>query len=144
MDQPASIGQLMVMPEWDITVLSSIRGEEALSSLRQESPNYSGPEEGDEYALVEVVIHYFGKEDLPVLVYDGNYYTEVDGNTHRGRIRYPLQSEFTWINSTVFPGAAIEGWTIVSLPEGIANPVIAFDPGGYTGSGEDVRYFMIP
>lgn len=143
-DQPASIGELMIMTEWDITVLSSMRGEEALSSLRQESPNYSGPEEGDEYVLLEVVIHYFGQEDLPVSVYDGNFYTEVDGSTYWGRIRYPMQSEFTWINSTVFPGAAIEGWTIVSLPEGLTNPMITFNPGDFTGSGEELRYFTIP
>ena len=148
MDQPASIGELMIMPEWDITVLSSMRGEEALTLLKQDSPNYSGPEEGDEYALVEVVIHYFGEEDLPVSVYDGNFYIEVDGNTYRGRIRYPMQSDFNWINEVVFPGATLEGWTIVSLPKGIANPVIAFNPGAFTSNrdqtGEYVRYFTIP
>ncbi|MEA3327710.1 MAG: hypothetical protein U9R53_10490 [Chloroflexota bacterium] len=148
MDQPASIGELMVMPCWDITVLSSMRGEEALSSLKQDSPNYSGPEEGDEYALIEVLIHYFGQEDLPISVYDGNFYTEVDGSTHRGRIRYPMQSDFTWINSVVFPGATLEGWMIVSLPEGITNLVIAFNPGVFTSNrdqtGEFVRYFTIP
>ena len=148
MDQPASIGELMVMPGWDITVLSSMRGEEALTLLQQDSPNYSGPEEGDEYALVEVVIHYFGEEDLPVSVYDGNFYIEVDGNTYRGRIRYPMQSDYKWINSVVFPGATLEGWTIISLPKGIANPVIAFNPGAFTSNrdqtGEYVRYFTIP
>jgi len=148
MDQPASIGELMVMPGWDITVLSSMRGEEALTLLKQDSPNYSGPEEGDEYALVEVVVHYFGEEDLPVSVYDGNFYIEVDGNTYRGRIRYPMQSDFKWINSVVFPGATLEGWTIISLPKGIANPVIAFNPGAFTSNrdqtGEYVRYFTIP
>ncbi len=143
-DQPASIGELMIMTEWDITVLSSLRGEEALSSLRQESPNYSGPEEGDEYILLEVVIHYFGSEDTPVPVYDSNFYIEVEGSTYRGRIRYPMKSEFTWINSTVFPGAAVMGWTILSLPEGIANPVIIYNPGEYTGSGEELRYITIP
>lgn len=142
-EQPAAFNQLMIMPGWDITVVSSMRGEEALSSLRQDSPNYSGPEEGDEYVLVEVVIHYFGSDDFPAVVYDGNFYTEVDGNTYRGRIRYPMQSSFDWINSTIFPGASIEGWAIVSLPEGIANPVIAFYPGIQTGD-KNVRYFTIP
>ena len=147
-DQPAAIGQLIVMPGWDITVLSSMRGEEALSTLRQDSPNYSGPEEGDEYALVEMVIHYFGEEVSPVLVSSGKFYTEVDGNTYRGRIRYPMQSDFNWINEVVFPGATLEGWTIVSLPKGITNPVIAFNPGAFTSNrdqtGEYVRYFTIP
>jgi len=147
-DQPAAIGQLIVMPGWDITVLSSMRGEEALSTLRQDSPNYSGPEEGDEYALVEMVIHYFGEEVSPVLVSSGKFYTEVDGNTYRGRIRYPMQSDFNWINEVVFPGATLEGWTIVSLPKGISNPVIAFNPGTFTSNrdqtGEYVRYFTIP
>jgi len=147
-EQPASIGELMIMPEWDITVLTSIRGDEALSSLRQESPEFKGPEEGDEYVLLEVVIHHFGSEDFPVSVNDGNFYTEVDGSTYRGRIRYPMQFEYTWINSSVFPGAAIEGWTIVSLPEGMTNPVIAFDPGDFTSgrdeTGDSLRYFSIP
>ena len=146
-DQPASIGDKVVMAEWDITILDALRGEEALAALTKDSPNYQGPEEGDEYLLIKMIAHYFGEADLPVSFYDGYFRTEVDGNTYHGRIRYPMQSDFTWVNSIIFPGATVEGWGIVSLPEGLTNPVITFrppaPPEGYEQASDGVRYFVI-
>lgn len=145
-DQPAAIGEKMIMPEWDVTVNASMRGPEALALLRQNAPDFSGPEEGEEFILLNVVIHFFGSVDLPMSLSDYNFYVMVDDDRYNGRVRYPRPTDLNWINNIIFPGAAAEGWTIVAIPEGLANPVFAFDPGEYNGdqSPEGVRFFKVP
>jgi hypothetical protein len=147
-NQPAEIGQLIILSEWDLTGKEALRGDAAMAMLTQASPDFSGPDPGEEFILLNVVIHYFGRDDLPMSLSDNNFYVYTDDNRFAGRVRYPWQSDIQWINGIIFPGATVEGWVIIASPQGLQNPVVAFDPGEYLGTrdttGEGVRYIRVP
>lgn len=144
-EQPASIGAKMIMAGWDITVLTSVRGSDALALLAQEDADYKGPDEGEEYILLNVLIHYFGDE-IPQSLSDHNFKAQVDRNTFYGNIRYPRPTPLPWINGIILPGAVVEGWAIVAVPEGLSNPLISFDTYDYDLENvtDRVRFFTVP
>ena len=145
-EQPASLGEKLIMPEWDITVLSSVRGIDALALLQQDDPDFKGPDEGEEFILLNVLIHYFGRDELPESLSANNIYAQVEGSRYSGKIRYPRPTTLTWINNLVFPGAVVEGWTIVAVPAGLSNPVIVFNrhENNLDNPADGARFFTVP
>lgn len=146
---PAGLNQQVVSKGWEVEILSALRGDDAMVLLRQEDENFSDSEEGFEYLLLEASVQYDSRVDEPALISNYNFYAVDDeGNMlDRGRVRFPSQSPLVWINQIILPGAAVEGWVIVSVPEGIPNPIIAFDLLDYTSdlsdSSGELRYFSV-
>ena len=146
---PAGLNQQVVSTGWEVEILSALRGDDAMVLLRQEDENFSDSEEGFEYLLLEASVQYDSRVDEPALISNYNFYAVDDeGNMlDKGRVRFPSQSPLVWINQIILPGAAVEGWVIVSVPEGIPNPIIAFDLLDYTSdlsdSSGELRYFSV-
>ncbi len=64
MNDPAPAGQVVISPDWEITLINSVRGQEAEAILEKDNPNYSPPETGSEYLLLQVRLRYISSEDL--------------------------------------------------------------------------------
>jgi hypothetical protein len=146
-NSPAAIGEQINTPEWEITILDAFQGEQAETILRQDNPSFKPPEEGMQYVLLEMKLNYFGEKDLPTNIGKDNFYA-VDENgrmLEEGRARAPTQSEKNWISGNVFPGAALEGWIVLSIPAGLDQTVLAFDPDRYNYEKDDpiIRYLFI-
>jgi hypothetical protein len=140
---PAVPGQQVISTAWEITVLNSIRGQEAETILGKDNPNYSPPAAGFEYLLLQVNLRYMSSNDLPIWVGPGIFYA-LDGSGNRVRgdwIYLPSQSDRVWLSKTMLPGAELEGWVAVNIPAGTGQPIIAFDPDGQTD--QNLRYLAV-
>jgi hypothetical protein len=144
---PAPAGQVAISPDWEISVLESIRGQEAEAILEKDNSNYSPPEAGAEYLLLRVRLRYISPEDLPVWVGADKFSVanESSSTISGGWIYLPPGSGRAWISNTILPGAELEGWVALTMAAGEANPVIAFHPDEYSSMGTDqnLRYLAI-
>jgi hypothetical protein len=146
-DNPAKTGQEVVTSDWAITVLNSIRGQEAGTILEKENPSYSLPEDGMEYLLLQVKLRYISQNDIPASVGSDEFYS-VDDKGYMIPSRFivtPRQSDRVWISNKILPGAELEGWVAVSIPKGSAQPIIAFDPDRNARNSPDtnLRYIQV-
>ncbi len=146
-DNSAQPGQEVVTTDWAITVLNSIRGQEAGTILETENPGYSPPDDGMEYLLLLVKIRYINKNDIPASIGSEIFYAvDETGYMISGRFIFtPRQSDRTWISSRLLPGAEVEGWVAVTIPKGSAQPIIAFDPDRnvHDSPDQNIRYLTI-
>lgn len=142
-DNPATPGQQVISPAWEITVLNSIQGQEAETILGKDNSNYTPPGEGFEYLLLQVSLRYINPDDVPAWVGPGEFYAlDESGSRSQGDWIYtPTQSDRVWLSETVLPGAELEGWVAVTIPAGTGRPVIAFNPDGRMG--ENLRYLAV-
>jgi hypothetical protein len=145
---PAPFGQQVISPDWEISVLNSIRGQEANSILEKDNSNYSPPAEGKEYLLLQVSLRYINSNDVPIWAGMDIFYP-VDPSTG-GRIPMDMiyvnyQSDQGWLRGSILPGADIKGWVALTIPTGTDHPIIAFDPDYYASQKTEgnLRYLAI-
>jgi hypothetical protein len=144
---PAPSGQPVISPDWEITVLNSIRGSEAETILGEDNSNYAPPEAGLERLLLQVRLRYFNPSDIPIWVGRDQFYA-LDGSGYKvegEHIYTPTQSDRIWLSETILPGAELEGWVALYILAGTDPVVFAFDPDYYTseGTGQNLRYLAI-
>ncbi len=146
-ENPATVGQKVVSPAWEITLLDSIRGQEAETILGTDNDYYEPPAAGYEYLLLQVKLRYADPNDLPVWVGPDTFSTlDESGYTVNGDWIYiPRQSDRVWLSSRILPGAELEGWVPVTIIAGTARPIVAFEPDSYSsGSAEEnLRYLAV-
>ncbi len=144
---PAAPGQQVIMPGWEITVLDSIRGQEAETILGKDNSNYSPPEAGMEHLLLKIRLHYISPNDYPTWVGRELFYAVDESGYKIGGewIYTPTQSDLVWLFETILPGVELEGWVPVTIPAGVEPVVITFDPEDYSSerTGEYIRYLAI-
>ncbi len=146
-DNPAPAGQNVITPIWEITVMGSLRGQEAETILEKDNPSYSPPETGIERLLLKVKLHYINPNDVPTWVGTDTFSVSQEiGNPIQGSWIYlPPQSDMVWLAMKVLPGAELEGWVAINIPAGENNPIIIFDPDEY-GTDQTVsnlRYLAV-
>jgi hypothetical protein len=146
-DSPAAPGQQVISPAWEITLLDSIRGQEAETILGTDNDYYTPPAAGFEHLLLHVNLRYADPNDLPVWVGPDTFYAmdESGYRIHGDWIYTPTQSDRVWLSYRILPGAELEGWVPVTIAAGTESPVIVFDPDTYTSenSGENLRYLGV-
>ncbi len=146
-DDPAAPGQQVISPSWEITLLDSIRGQEAETILGTDNDYYEPPAAGFEYLLMQVRLRYVDSNDLPVWV-GPDIFSTVDESgytVHGDWIYIPRQSDRVWISNRILPGAELEGWVPVTIAAGTAQPVISFAPDDYSSGSteENLRYLAV-
>jgi hypothetical protein len=147
---PAPAGQPVISPDWETTVLDSIRGQDAVSILQNDDPNYSPTGSEFEPLLLKVNLRYISSVDLPVSVSWDDFYA-VDRSTGYSLVSDRLYlylstpSDRVWLGSMLLPGAEQEGWVALNIPAETDQPVIAFNPDVYSspGTSPNLRYLEI-
>jgi len=132
---PAPIGAQVISEDWEITMLKSKRGEDAMTMILDEGPNQKDPEEGLEFIVFKFQLRNISQNDT---VWDLNFHNFV---TYVGDadyiatpwVFYYLPSIHTWINEGLYPGAAFEGWGLLSIPIGSSDPIAIFNPDLHQG-----------
>jgi hypothetical protein len=142
---PAPVGQQVITPDWEVTVLKTVQGQEASSILETDNPNYSPPSEGMEYLLLQVELYYISENDVPAWV-SGDIFYPMDATTN-----FPVevdsiylngQSDWVRLSGNILPGAVFQSWVPLTIPTEAENIIIVFDPDRYTSprTEEDLRY----
>jgi hypothetical protein len=129
MDSAAKIGKQVITSEWELTVLESIHGQAADSILKEDNPSYTPPAAGTERLLMRVKLAYASPKDLPTWIGSDAFFALDDsGNRVAGEMVYP-SNDRKWIRNMVLPGAELEGWMAVNIPQGASQVLIVFNPG---------------
>jgi len=145
-DNPAGIGQLVSMPEWDLTVLEILDSPQADTILQQNNNRYKAPEAGYTYSLWHIKLQYFGEQDWPMSISGTNFFA-ADSSGNRllsDSARYVQNPDRNYLSETVLPGAELDGWVILQVPEVGDQYWIRFYYSSYSTSNlNNSRYFKI-
>jgi hypothetical protein len=144
-ENPATSGEQVITQDWELTLVESIRGQEAETILEKDNPNYEAPEAGTERFLMHMKLQYINPNDLPAWVGSSQFMALDDsGYTFQGKNVYPPRAE-DWIGETVLPGAELDGWVVVAGPKEKDQLVVEFYPSNYDNnfSSQAIRYFAV-
>ena len=145
---PAPAGQQVITPDWEITVLNSLSGQEAEVALGKDSGEYTPPPEGTEYLLLEVKLRYHNSLEVPMWMGGDRFYPidTTDGSRLQvEQVYYYGQTDLVWLSKILLPGAETDVWVYMTIPSGTTQSVIAFDP-DYSYSpekGGNLRYLAV-
>jgi len=145
-DNPAGLGQLVSIPEWDITVLEILDSPQADTILQQNNNRYKAPEAGYKYSLWHVKLQYFGEQEWPMNISGYNFFA-ADSSGNRlvsDSARYVQNPDRVYLSEAVLPGAELDGWVILQVPEAGDQYWIRFYYSSYsTSKPNNSRYFKI-
>ena len=130
-----------------ITVLETVRGDEAMKRLKAASASNPAPAAGFEYILARVKFELKGRSVSDNLAFTlGNEplqwvalasdLTEYPGVSDKVKAPEPA------LAGTVKPGGSMEGWVAFAVEKSDSEPVMVFDPdaGGATGRGRTLFF----
>jgi len=123
-----------------ITVLETVRGEEAMKRLKAASPDNKMPQEGFEYILAKVKFELKGRyvsDNLTLAIGDDPLQWVALSSE---LIEYPgvsVKVPDPPLVGRVKSGDSVEGWVAFAVDSKDSKPVMVFDPdtGGATGRG---------
>jgi hypothetical protein len=128
-----------------ITVLETVRGEEAMERLKAASPENKMPAEGFEYVLARIKFEFKGRAVSDNLTFDlGDdplQWVALAGDL----TEYPKVSVTVpkpALAGRIKPGDSMEGWVAFAVERKDSRPVMVFDPdtGGATGRGRTLFF----
>ena len=144
-ENPAVAGDTAITKDWELTLVESIRGQEAETILEKDNPNYEAPEADTERFLMHMKLRYINPKDLPAWVGSLQFMALDDsGYTFQNNYVHPPRNDF-WIGETILPGAELDGWVVVAVPKGKDNVVVEFYPSNYDydSTSQAIRYFVV-
>lgn len=142
---PARLNEQVITPDWSVTLLESIRGQEAEAILQNGNDYYQPPSEGLEHLLLKVELTYHSTSEAPTWVSSDSFFAEdSSGVIVQGDTIYP-SADRVWIANTVLPGASLEGWIALNIPAGEQRVAVIFNPDRFTqlSDHQNYRYFEI-
>jgi hypothetical protein len=144
---PALLGEKVITPDWTITLTEIKSGSEVESLLQTNNDSYAPPTEGTERVMLHFLIENHAKLEQPAsLSYDNFYSTDDNGLTIQNEwLMLPDLPDMKWINAVVLPGAALDGWVVVTVPIESVNRQVLLDPYryDYEQQADNLRYFAI-
>jgi hypothetical protein len=138
--QPASLRRTVVTEDWQVAVLTIVRGEAAWAMAQEANQFNDPPAAGLEYAAVQVHVRLIRPGDEPVWI-DGGYFTVLGGDGTRydnPAVVDPAPA----LDATLFPGGAATGWVVVAAPAGDEAALLMFKP-WLAFDDANTRYFVL-
>ena len=129
-----------------ITVLETVRGQEALDRLKAADTDNKTPAEGFEYVLAGIKFEFKGRAVSDKLPFDlGNaplQWVALTGKDLTEYDRVSLTTPKPALAGMVKPGQSVEGWIAFAVDRNDSKPVMVFDPdtGGATGRGRTLFF----
>jgi hypothetical protein len=128
-----------------ITVLETVRGNEAMERLKAASPDNKTPAEGFEYILARVKFDFKGRAVSDKLRFDlgdvpMQWVALAEDLTEYPRVSVTVPKPA--LAGMVNPGQSVEGWLAFAVDRKDSKPVMVFDPdtGGATGRGRTLFF----
>ena len=135
---PAPIGEPVVNPDWELTVLEVRRDRDLFADLEAESPWIDPPTDGYEYLAVMLRARYLGPADQTTLINKFRF-----GPTGSENVLYeaPFTASFApGFSYELFPGAVVEGWATYEVLTTDTNLTLRF--GGPFGAAPEHDRFL--
>ena len=128
--QPVPFGTTVITDKWEVTVLDVLRGDDALSYLLAANERNPEPNDGFEYIVARLRMHYRRTNDETSYDYMDNdffsAYSTAQGLLPALDIWVSTDQRYNWMNATFYPGGTLEAWTGIQVPIGETNPVLVF------------------
>lgn len=128
-----------------VTVLETVRGEEAMTRLKAADPENDTPANGFEYLLARVEFELYGRavnDNLPFELGDGplQWVALASDLTEYPQVTVTVPDPA--LVGSVNPGDSMEGWVAFAVAVNDSDPVMVFDPdaGGATGRGRTLFF----
>ena len=119
-------GEMVITPDWEVTVLELKRGDEAWQMIQENNQYAEVAPEGMEYALAMVKVHYIGSSATADYIGSGAFKTTGSSNNLH---------DFPWIpvpnpalETFLFPGGQMQGWVPLQVEKGETGLILVFDP----------------
>ena len=144
-ETPAGLGQLVSMPEWDITLLEVLGGPEADALLQQNNNRYEATEVGFEYSIWHFKINYIGQQDWPMSLTFYNFFViDMTGSNLSDISRNVQNPDRNYLSDTILPGAEVDGWVVLQVPQAGTPYLVKFRYDSDSDSQKDEsRFFKI-
>ena len=137
---PAPKNEILITDGWEIAVLESIRGAEALVKVQEGNMFNDPPDAGMEYIVERIHVRYIGTEDKSVNISSSDFKSTGSANTVYDN-PYVVSPEPS-LDITLYPGGEYEGWVVVQAAEGETGVSLVFDP-LWDFSGDSKRYISL-
>ncbi len=128
-----------------ITVLETVRGQEAMNRLKAASASNAAPAAGFEYILARVKFEIKGRAVSDTLPFDLGesplqWVALASDLTEYPRVSVTVPKPP--LAGIVKPGQSVEGWVAFAVDQKDSKPVMVFDPdtGGATGRGRTLFF----
>ncbi len=144
-NSPVLVEEKVITADWNLQIVETIRGPQAETLLLEVNPYYPTPSQGEEFLLLHLNLQYISDIDLPISLGPDNFYAiDNSGFQLTAGYLYPPKGE-TWLSGILLPGANLDVWVPILVPQGVTPILVIFDPDRYNyASGEEnVRYFLI-
>ena len=144
---PLPMGETAVTEDWQVRVLEVVRGDEALSVVKDTSPMNEPLEEGMEYILVRLGLDFISTVDRPVSLNEQNFrsHDQNGGEIWQSGVYLPKPWTRPWVYTSLFPGAQYEGWAVLKAPKNESGVTLVFDPdvNAPAHPRENIRYLAL-
>lgn len=137
---PAPKGEKLISDDWEITILESIRGEEAWNLVQAANQFNDPPEAGREFILVKVHARNISTEDEAQTI-DFTYFTTTGSANEIYDAPWSVAPE-PILNTSLFPGGETEGWIVVQAAISETGVNLIFAP-LWDFSGNSKRYISL-
>jgi hypothetical protein len=128
--QPVPFGTTVITDKWEVTVLDVLRGDDALSYLLAANERNPEPNDGFEYIVARLRMHYRRTNDETSYDYMDNdffsAYSTAQGLLPALDIWVSTDQRYNWMNATFYPGGTLEAWTGIQVPIDETNPLLVF------------------
>jgi hypothetical protein len=136
---PVPLGEHIVGDTWEIWVIESVRGDEALRRVKEENQFNEDPAAGMEYVLVHIGARNVEPEEAPELI--DEFAFKLTGDAGRIYDNPSIVDPEPDLGYTVYTGGAVDGWVTLQCATGEQNLRVVYEPlFSLTG---DPRYFAI-
>ena len=138
--RPVPLGETAVTEDWEVTVLESLRGEDAWDAIQEANRFNDPPDEGMEYVLLRARVRYIGSEDEDEPASESLF--RATGSEH-------ILYDSPWVtdpepelDADLYPGGVAEGWVTEQVAVDEEDLLVRFEP-LYDWSGDHVRYLAL-
>jgi hypothetical protein len=137
--EPAPLGETVVSEDWEITLLESLRGDEAWETVQTASRFNDEPDDGMEYVLVRLQARYIGSAKRYRGI--GESHCKLSGESDELRDAPSLTDPQPAFGADLYPGGETAGWATFQAEEGEEDLVLVVTP-PYE-SGRQARYLAL-
>jgi hypothetical protein len=125
-EQPGQLGETLITEDWAVTILESIRGEQAWQMTLAANQFNDPPSNGREYLAVRARVRNLNPADETVRIDSSSFKTIGSAN-----VIYDAPSivePSPPLEAALYPGGEVEGWVVLQIGQGEDNVQIVFDP----------------
>jgi hypothetical protein len=125
-NNPVPFGERAVGENWEIRVIESIRGQDALDMVMEANQFNDEPQAGMEYVLVHVGARNVGTSSGVESISEFSF--EITGDSNRIFENPFVVSPEPALDFEMYPGGEASGWITLEVPEGEQNLRLVYEP----------------